>query len=135
MPREEDPKILSALRRAFAASEPCVVSFTRTANGQGHRKDEGIAPLLRAMPVPLAGKQAALKSAMVKFIDDGGWVNRKDEDGDVEMGFPPAVYHEFRLLVASVPLYVKVTMQDAETNNPVVIVISVKRDDKARARR
>jgi len=117
------------LRAAFADTATNVPEFTVTALTGGHRDDEGLHNLL---PPELTdyGKRIALKKALVKFLAEGRCPSVEVRPGDVEMQLDPATFFHFRIRVESVPLFVKVFV-DEEGREADVKVISVKRDDRA----
>ncbi len=127
MPPEHDPLILDALRRAFADPTSNAVEFKRTARTGGYRDDEGLENLLPA-ELPLSDKQRLLKEAIVRYVDQGITPTVVTYEGDDVRG-EPVRFHEFRLVVAGVGLYVKVYLEPDELNDPTARVCSVKRAD------
>ncbi len=66
----------------------------------------------------------------MRFLDEGRAPNVEVIPGDAQMQLDAATYFHFRVRVESVPLFVKVFL-DEEGRDPDVRVISVKRDDRA----
>lgn len=99
--------------------------------GMGHRKDEGLDKLFPADWTP-SYKKAELRRALAEFLKRGGTPNRTQEKGDREMRLDAVTFHEFRINVESASLYVKVRIDDDDDpDDPIMWIISVKRDDRA----
>ncbi|RJP36426.1 MAG: hypothetical protein C4547_07325 [Phycisphaerales bacterium] len=128
MPPEHDPRILDALRRAFADPTSNAVEFTLTARDGRFRDDEGLKNLL---PTDLTREamEGSVKAAIVQALDRGLRPTVTEEPGDSRMGLDPVTFHEFRIPVEGVRLYVKVQLNLDEPDDPTATVISVKRAD------
>jgi hypothetical protein len=127
--RETDTTRLTALRAVFADTATNVPAFTKTAIAGGVRSNEGLENLLPA-DLTLYGKQRALKCAIVTALDRGEAPTVERRAGDAEMRLEAAVFYHFRVVVADVPLFVKV-FADECAGELDVRIISVKRDDQA----
>lgn len=127
--RETDPRILKALREAFCDPASNVPDFTRTALTGGARPDEGLEQLL-PRELTAQGKRTALKRALCDALARGETPTREKSPGDAAMRLDAATYYHFRVAVEGVRLSVKVWFDD-DVREPIVRVISVKRDDQA----
>lgn len=127
--RETDPRILKALREAFCDPASNVPDFTRTALTGGPRPDEGLEQLL-PRDLTAHGKRTALKRALCDALARGETPTREEAAGDVAMRLDAATYYHFRVTAERVRLFVKVWYED-DVREPIVRVISVKRDDQA----
>lgn len=108
-----------------------MVRFTQTAEFGGHRRgDEGIENLIPGDDGARAKKER-VRLALLDLVRGGGKVTRRDELGDAEQQLDPAVFYEFRLEIDDVPLFVKTRFDDDDRGDPSLIVISVKRWDRA----
>jgi len=127
--RETDPRILKALRDAFCDPASNVVSFTEAARTGGCRPDEGLDHLLPPELTTYARK-TLLKKAIADALARGEAPTREQATGDAVMRLDAATYYHFRVTVERVRLFVKVWFED-DAREPIVRVISVKRDDQA----
>lgn len=125
MPKETDKATLDLLARLLQDTASNVVIFSKAAMSCGHRRDEGYPALLPA-DWPDELKRARLKDAMVEDIRLGRGPNRALERGE---GLETTVYHEFRIEVAGMGLYVK-TVLGGSADDPELKIISVKRRDE-----
>lgn len=130
MPEGLDERHRGLLRRILADAASDIPSFTRTAETGGYRTDAGLHNLLPA-ELTLYEKKAALKRAMVEFLDRGGTPNVEQSAGDADMALDAGTYYHFWVEVEGVRLFVKVLLDEEDAQDPTVRVISVKRDDRA----
>lgn len=126
MPREDNPDILRAFRRAFVDPASNVVQFKRAALDGGSRQDEGLYSLLSREWTPVE-KVRVLKRSLVAWLDGGGVPNRNEKSGDADMCIDPVVIYECRLEVERVRLLVQVELLSDDPDDPAAKVHSVKR--------
>jgi hypothetical protein len=129
MPKETDEGRLKALRAIFASRASNEPFFRDKALYGGERPDEGLDVLI---PGDLSPKRKIerLKAAIVRFLDQGGAPNRREEPGDRDMGLDVVIFYEFRLEVDGVMLYVKTSFDEHDPTDPDLDVRSVKRADR-----
>lgn len=102
----------------------CVHLTDRALHGSQEHDDIGVDGLFRRS-LGFAEMQRRLTAALERHIRAGRPVNRIDYAGDDVRG-DPIVFHEFRLLVGSVRVYVKASLNDDED---VLVIRSVKRQN------
>ncbi len=126
MPREDNPDILSALRRAFADPASNAVTIKRTALDGGSRPDEGLGALLPRDWTPIE-KIRVLKRNLVAWLDGGVIPNRNEKQGDADMRIDPVVIHECRVEIEGVRWLVQVELLSDDADDPAAKVHGVKR--------
>ncbi len=125
MPKETDPERIRLLLRILRDPASNVVMFTAWAfRGGGEPDDLGLDRLLA--DVPPATRAAELRAALASFLDSDGRPNRVEyayADSD------PETIYEFRLVLGEQRVYVKTELEGAESDDPTLVVRSVKRQN------
>jgi hypothetical protein len=123
MPKETDRKRLELLLRLLRDPASNVVLFKRRAfEGTSEPDDIGLARLLPG--TPRDGQKAAFREALADFLDGGTQPSRIEyayEDGDPEM------IYEFRIEFCRTRVYVKTELKDPDSEDPTLVIKSVKR--------
>ncbi len=125
MPKETDRERLRLLIRILRDSASNVVVFKERAFvGSAEPDDLG---LDRILPQQLSRleKRARLRGALADWLTSGGVPNRIVYDYDD--GADPETVYEFRFEFEKTRLYVKTKMEQEHTDDPVLVIISVKR--------
>ena len=131
MPPESDPRIVKLLIDLLRSGASNAVTFKQVAIKGAWGRREGLHSLLPGDESTLPDKQRLLKLALAKLLEGGERPTRKEEQGDAEMQFDPCVDHHFRVTVASVRLFVKVSIEGEDEDDPRLKIKSVKPDDRA----
>jgi hypothetical protein len=126
MPKETNRERLELLLRMLRDPAPNVVRVSDRAliPTSGELDDLGLVRLLPEMAPP--GQKEKLKEALAAFLDGGGSPNRIEytyEDRDSE------TIYEFRLPFHGEKIYVKTELKDADSEDPTLVVRSVKRQN------
>jgi len=128
MPKERDEERLALLLRLLADTASNVVLFKERAfRGSGEPDDLGLDHLL---PPELSREQKKqrLKTALAESVRQSP-PNRVDVPGDKDMDLDPAVFYEFRFVLAGTPVYVKTELKEDDPAEPILIVMTVKRQN------
>lgn len=129
MPRETDRLRLQLLLRLLNDPASTVVRLQRRAfAGSAEHNDLGLDRLLSPESTAEEKKRQLLK-AMADFVRGLGKINRVAVSGDEVRG-APALFYEFRFEFAGERVYIKTELKEDDPDVPVLIVKSVKRDDK-----